>query len=501
VKRLVLVEENGPRQGREHSLDGVELTLGRDPASRIAYDGNSSVSRRHALVRVESGRFEVADQHSSNGTLVNGQRVERAWLNVDDVVELGAGGPRLRVRIVDPSAEAATPATPSTTASSRPRVVDMTLYDPTRHAPAQRSLTGVIVVLGMMAVGVGLGLLLALMTAFELGLGVSIVGVLVAFAPAPIYILLWLWLDRYDPEPAWALGGTLLWGAGAATFVSSILNTIFGVVVHQATGNAGLSQFLSASLSAPFVEEGAKGLAVLFIFLALRREFDGVLDGVVYAGVVALGFATVENVLYYGRSLAQGGAGGLIFVFILRGILGPFGHAVFTAMTGIGLGIARQSHNTFVRIAAPIAGYGGAVFLHSLWNTVAGLSSSPAGFLAAYVLLWVPLFFMFLALVLWMGWRESALIKRMLKYEVGLGLITQEQADIAGSWPRRMAWLFGSLGDFARLRARRRFLTSVTRLALSYWHVERANEAGGETLSAGLIPTFRTEVARLKAVV
>jgi len=471
--------------------------MGRDPSCRLTFDGSSgSVSRKHAMIRAEGDRFEIADQRSSNGTVVNQQRTERAWLNAGDVIELGTGGPRLKVRIVDAAPEVAS----GTAAAPRPKLVDMTLYDPSRHAAPQRSMLGLVVVLGMMAVGVGMGLLVALMTMFELGLGVSIVGVFVAFAPCPVYLTLWLWLDRYDPEPAWALAGAFLWGAGASTFVSMILNTLFGVAVHSATGNAGLSQFLSASISAPFVEEAAKGLCVLVIFLVLRREFDGVLDGIVYAGVVALGFATVENVLYYGRNLQGGGAGAMLFVFFLRGVLGPFSHAVFTSMTGIGCGIARQSHNPIVRVIAPVGGYFGAVFLHSLWNTVAGLVGL-GGFFFVYVLFWVPLFFVFLGVVLWMGHRESVVIARQLKHEVALGLLTQQQADIASSWPKRMGWLMSSMGDFTRLRARRKFLTMVTRLALSYWHVERAQSAGGETLSAGLIPNFRMEVARLKAAV
>jgi len=471
--------------------------MGRDPSCRLTFDGSSgSVSRKHALIRAEGDRFEIADQRSSNGTVVNQQRTERAWLNAGDVIELGTGGPRLKVRIVDAAPEVA-----SGTAAPRPKLVDMTLYDPSRHAAPQRSMLGLVVILGMMAVGVGMGLLVALMTMFELGLGVSIVGVFVAFAPCPVYLTLWLWLDRYDPEPAWALAGAFLWGAGASTFVSMIVNTAFGIAVHSATGDAGLAQSLSASISAPFVEEAAKGLCVLVIFLVLRREFDGVLDGIVYAGVVALGFATVENVLYYGRSLASGGAGSLIFVFVLRGVLGPFSHAVFTSMTGIGCGLARQSHNAIVRLIAPVGGYMGAVFLHFLWNTIAGFVGGLGGFLVVYALFWVPLFFVFLAVVLWMGHRESAVIARQLKHEVALGLLTQQQADIASSWPKRMGWLMSSLGDFTRLRARRKFLTMVTRLALSYWHVERAQSAGGETLSAGLIPNFRMEVARLKAAV
>ncbi len=499
MKRLVLTEEGGPQSGREHSLESGELTLGRDEASRVRIEGAVGVSRRHAVVRSEGDAFWVADQGSANGTLVNGRVVEASgsWLQPGDLIELGPGGPRLRVRIAGPTADAGAPrAEEHAGRPDRRSLVDGTLYDPARHQEQPRNTTGLVVLLLMMGAGIAMGLLVVLIAAFELGPGASLVGVVVAFAPAPVYLTLWLWLDRYDPEPGWALGGVLVWGAGAATFVSLVVNTLFGAVAQSVTGDKGLAQFLSASISAPLVEEAAKGLAVLIVFLVLRREFDGVLDGVVYAGVVALGFATVENVLYYGRSLAKGGAGTLLIVFTLRGVLGPFSHAVFTSMTGIGCGLARQSHHAAVRAIAPLGGYLGAVFLHFLWNTLAGIAG--AWFLVLYVVLWVPLFLAFFGVVLWMGFRESALIRRMLRPEVALGLISQEQADIAGSWPRRVRWL---LGDLSRLQARRRFLHAATRLAMSYWHTERAANAGGETVSAGLIPTFRGEVARLKAEV
>jgi hypothetical protein len=271
--------------------------------------------------------------------------------------------------------------------------------------------------------------------------------------------------------------------------------------MFRMTGNQGVASFLSASLSAPFIEEAAKGLAVLLIFLALRREFDGVLDGIIYAGVVALGFAAVENVLYYGRSLVKGGAAGLAVIFVLRGVLGPFSHAVFTSMIGIGCGISRVSHNGFVRFVAPLAGYGAAVFLHSTWNVLASVSGSFGGFVLIYLVFWFPLFVVFFAVVVWMGLRESALITRMLRYEVAMGSITEPQIAIAGSWLRRLAWTLGSIGDFARLRARRRFLAAATRLALSYSHAERASASGGETISASLIPVFRKELLALQPLV
>lgn len=512
MKKLTLVEENGPRAGQEYALETGELTLGRDEACRIRFEpGEGGVSRRHAVVKAELGGFRLIDQRSANGSFVNQERVDGAWLNDGDLVELGAGGPRLRVRVEGEAAGAAVTAEQPVVAATQSRralLAESTLFDPARHAPrggakpqAGTGLLGIAVILLLTAGGVGLGLLAALMTVFELGPGVALAGVIVAFLPVPVYLGIWLWLDRYDPEPSWALGGAFLWGAGAATFVSAIINTVFGQVVKEATGNAGLANFLSASISAPFVEEAAKGLAVLLIYLALRRQFDGVLDGIVYAGVVALGFAAVENVLYYGRSLREGGAGQMAFVFFLRGILGPFGHAVYTSMTGIGCGIARQSHNTLVRLVAPVVGYFAAVFLHSLWNTMAGLAGGIGAFLLLYLVVWAPLFLVFFGVVIWMGARESALIRRMLTPEVALGLVTQEQADIVASWPKRMGWLMGGLRDFKLLGARRRFLYSATRLALSYWHAERAANAGGETLSVGLVPVFRSEVARLKSQV
>jgi len=79
------------------------------------------------------------------------------------------------------------------------------------------------------------------------------------------------------------------------------------------------------------------------------------LDGIVFAGVIALGFATVENVLYYGCAINEGKET-LIALLIMRGVMSPFAHVSFTAMTGIGCGIARESHNTFVRILLPIIG-------------------------------------------------------------------------------------------------------------------------------------------------
>ncbi len=56
-------------------------------------------------------------------------------------------------------------------------------------------------------------------------------------------------------------------------------------------------------ISAPIVEEGAKGLFLVGLLIFRRRELDGVVDGIVYAGLTAAGFAFTENILYLGRAL------------------------------------------------------------------------------------------------------------------------------------------------------------------------------------------------------
>ena len=64
------------------------------------------------------------------------------------------------------------------------------------------------------------------------------------------------------------------------------------------TGSEAISEFATGSLVARPVEESFKGMAVLLVYLIVRREFDSILDGIIYAGIVALGFAATENSYY-----------------------------------------------------------------------------------------------------------------------------------------------------------------------------------------------------------
>src|SRR6266436_2149785 len=191
-----------------------------------------------------------------------------------------------------------------------------------------------------------LGLVVLLLIGAETGPVELIIGLICATLPVPIYVMLLLWIDRYEAEPLWMLATAFFWGALVAVFVAFIFNTSLSIIAAVATHNAQVGEAFGAVISAPIVEESSKALILLILFLWKKDEFDGIVDGVVYAGMVGLGFAMTENVLYYGRAL-QHGTDALKFLFILRGTAAPFSHPLFTSMTGIGLGWSRESNNGF----------------------------------------------------------------------------------------------------------------------------------------------------------
>jgi RsiW-degrading membrane proteinase PrsW (M82 family) len=504
MKQLVLTPEVAGSPALE--LAQGSALIGRAVGCAVRLDGQV-VSGKHALVCAHPHGFYVADQSSTNGTWLNTQRVETAWLNDGDLLRLGPDGPALRVAIRD--AERAALDAAAYAELQRPfempqvdaapptllaRAFDDRATSKAIRPPRRESRTGQYLLAAL--VSSGLGVLIGLLMLLELGPVGLLVGAIAAFVPAPFYATVFVWLDRYDPEPPGMLIGAFGWGALFALFVSFVGNTMFGITA-SALVDAPTGDFLTSVISAPFIEEGSKGLALLVLMFWFRRYFDGVLDGIVYAGLVALGFATVENVQYYGRMFMKEGFSGLLILGILRGGLSPFSHALFTCMTGIGCGLARESHSRIVKWVAPVAGYCAAVFLHGLWNLIA--SSGGEAFFALYFVVWVPLFLVFMGTVLWLGRRERRIIRDMLQPEVSAGTITEAQRALVGSFFDRFFWVMSALGDRARYKARREFLQTAGRLALCYWHVARAAAVGGQTTSLPNIPAFRLELAALAA--
>ena len=117
------------------------------------------------------------------------------------------------------------------------------------------------------------------------------------------------------------------------------------------------------------MEGFVKGLAVLGLFVFHRKQFDGVLDGLVYGVLVGFGFSMTEDFLYYVSALSEGGLAGLLPVMVLRGIFFALNHSVYTGLLGIGCGLASSvSRSRFKRVMWPVLGFVAAVICHSLHN-------------------------------------------------------------------------------------------------------------------------------------
>lgn len=284
---------------------------------------------------------------------------------------------------------------------------------------------------GMLVMGVALLFLIG----SDTGIPALIAGMILAMMPLPLYVGLALWLDRYEPEPPVLLAGAFLWGAVVAVFFSYILNTANAIGAATITGDPMAAEIVGAVISAPLVEEFFKGLALLILFLWKREEFEGVVDGVVYASMVALGFAMTENFQYYGNALAQGGAFDLSVTFVLRGIMSPFSHPLFTSFTGIGLGLARQSDNPLAKFLAPPLGLAVAMALHATWNGTATIHVG-AWFLA-YLLIMLPAGLAVLVIVGFSLRHEGGLLRTYLAPEVNEGrMSTADYQYLQSVWGR-----------------------------------------------------------------
>ncbi len=265
------------------------------------------------------------------------------------------------------------------------------------------------------------GLVILALVREQTGTEGFLVGLGLAVLPVPLLIAAFRWLDRVEPGPWRNLLFAFAWGACAAALIAIIANSFATRWIATATADPSSADTLGATVIAPVVEESAKAAAVLLVFLFRRREFTGIVDGVVIAGVTATGFAFTENILYLGTAFGTDqltGDSGIASVtaatFFVRIVMSPFAHPLFTVLTGIGFGIsalcARRQH--VWRVLLPLSGLLLAMGMHAIWN---GSSTfGEYGFFAVYATLMVPAFGLLTWLVIWTRQRELRTVREEL---------------------------------------------------------------------------------------
>ncbi|MGO4630768.1 PrsW family intramembrane metalloprotease [Streptomyces sp. 2RAF24] len=124
------------------------------------------------------------------------------------------------------------------------------------------------------------------------------------------------------------------------------------------------------------IEEAVKLAALMFV-VRHRPWLRGVRAGLVLGGTVGFGFAAFESAGYaFNAAVTMDGIDlrSLLETEILRGVLAPFGHGLWTAIAG-GVLLAYRRPDGRFRFAGPVVGtYLGVAALHALWDSMHGIA-------------------------------------------------------------------------------------------------------------------------------
>ncbi|MDD1677515.1 MAG: PrsW family glutamic-type intramembrane protease [Methanomicrobiales archaeon] len=196
-----------------------------------------------------------------------------------------------------------------------------------------------------------------------------------AFAPG----LFWLWYiyrrDVLEPEPAWLIARTFLFG---------MLITLPVGIVEGLVSLAGISEGYLVVVGAPIIEELGK-FAVVFFTVYHDREFDEPIDGIEYAAAAALGFASLENARYVVLAYLNSPLDA-IDTYAFRAIFSVPAHALISSVWGYALGRAKFSG---------LSGSTGIIF----WGIIVAIILHGAFNLLAQLQMWIALFVLILLLV------------------------------------------------------------------------------------------------------
>ena len=236
-------------------------------------------------------------------------------------------------------------------------------------------------------------------------------------------------LQRFQRSHRYVLIGAFLGGAIIAIPPALVINTTLFLPIELSMSS--ILELIGYGTIAGVVEEGIKGLILLFIYLRFRDEFHDPVDGVVLGALIGLGFAMTEDISYFFRGL-DSGVFGLILTLFLRLVLGWMNHSVFTAITGLALGFARMGPHGPRRWLIPLAGYAVAAGLHNTFNFSATLLERivPDNLLGLLLTI-VPLYGLtwtamaILGFMVVRNWHHEAdIVRAELRDEVAGGMVT-----------------------------------------------------------------------------
>lgn len=330
---------------------------------------------------------------------------------------------------------------------------------------------------------------------------ILLVAVLGALVPTLIYVTVVWWLDRYEKEPVWLLFAAFAWGAVPAAILSVLVEFAVDIPISALGGESLAANLFSVSVSAPVVEETFKGIGLLLLVLLFRREFDDLLDGIVYGAMIGFGFAFAEDVgAYFLPILSEQGLQAGLINIVMRSIVFGFNHAFWTGIVGAAVAYASLHRGWARRLAALVGGWTLAVSLHALHNAGATLAEQTYCLSLGFSLLidWGGVVLLAVIAVLILR-KEGHWIEQELAEEVRLGLLSPaEFLLLRSAWQRQVRrWRVrtGGRGGSAAYRTVGRFYQAATELAFRKHHLRLHGPQPGDEIE---LARLQRELAELR---
>jgi RsiW-degrading membrane proteinase PrsW (M82 family) len=328
-----------------------------------------------------------------------------------------------------------------------------------------------------------------------------LLGIIAVSVTTIINLLIVWWIDRFEKQPLWLLVLVFFWGAIPAIVTALIFSVFAGIPLYIIVGpNAMMPAY--AIFGAPFIEELGKAAALFVLFLILYKEFEDILDGVIFGAAVGIGFAYTEDITYLIGSLIQGGAAMMGFVFFLRVIVFALNHAFFTALTGIGLGLARLSGNWFLGTFYAFFGLLAAMAAHAAHNflvSIPGTETQVLGVAFSILIHWTAgVAFIILIITIWI--IETGWVRRKLAEEVGAGYVTDYEINnlirLQSRLKLQLKFLFNfDIIGYFRLRKLRNLLVKLAFKKRAYERAERKKLADQVEQLRSQIAAIRMKLA------
>jgi RsiW-degrading membrane proteinase PrsW (M82 family) len=281
------------------------------------------------------------------------------------------------------------------------------------------------------------------------------------------------------------LGATLALAAPANTPILSLWGKAFGQVWASDWG---------AGLTAPFVEELAKGSGLLLLIALAPRAVVTAFDGFILGAFIGLGFQIAEDLTYaLGSAANQFGAdpvGNALTTIVFRIALGVASHALYSAIfcTGLVYALGRPAQPR--RLGRGIALMATAMVLHGVWDDLGGLVGNH---IVLMILAWILVITVALVIAVRV-YRvtvrpERAYMRAVLAPEAANGTLTAEELEtLAGDRRARKAY---RTADHGHRHQRRLVLEAARDLA-----DELARSGGSDN---DRVRYARQEVARIRS--